>query len=186
MEQNNCLNCKHQEKHGSSFPCSECSSKVGSDSYISKWEPKELAQKEQKSCKDCGNNRPIYWDACSDCNGWEKWVPVSLTQKELEERIAFGMNGTTAYDVVSKPKHYMLFEEDEIKDRAFGGQGIEVRDVIKKLLDKMEDSKSFDYSYQFAADYVQLMQYLMRFMDKNGKEDLRKGSYFLDKLIKSY
>lgn len=161
----------------------------------------------QKSCKDCGNNRPIYWDACSDCNEWEKWVPVSLTQKELEEKLAFSLNGTTKedipikqkieqylkdknvflerekdYDVVSKPKHYMLFDETYVKNCATFEYGIEVRDVISKLLDKLEGK----CSHQVAADYVQLMQYLMRFMDKNGVEDLKKARWYLDKMIQSY
>jgi hypothetical protein len=83
------------------------------------------------------------------------------------------------YDIVSKPKHYMLFEE----------QGIEVRDVIEKLV------KRIDYSFDttptippplFESDYVQMMQYLMRFMDKNGKQDLEKAKWYLDKLIESY
>jgi hypothetical protein len=89
-----------------------------------------------------------------------------------------GLNGTTAedlYNVISKPKHYMLFEEE----------GIEVRDVIEKLVGKFELT-SMGYSYMFAADYVQLMQYLMRFMDKNGKEDLKKARWYLDKMIESY
>jgi len=91
-----------------------------------------------------------------------------------------GLNGTTAedlYNVISKPKHYMLFQEE----------GIEVRDVISKLLDKLGDNpKGEFYSYQFAADYVQLMQYLMRFMDKNGVEDLKKARWYLDKMIEAY
>ena len=89
-----------------------------------------------------------------------------------------GLNGTTAedmYNVISKPKHYMLFEEE----------GIEVRDVIEKLVGKFELT-SMGYSYMFAADYVQLMQYLMRFMDKNGKEDLKKARWYLDKMIEAY
>jgi hypothetical protein len=38
----------------------------------------------------------------------------------------------------------------------------------------------------FISDYVQMMQYLMRFMDKNGVEDLKKARWYLDKLIDSY
>lgn len=91
-----------------------------------------------------------------------------------------GLNGTTAedlYNVISKPKHYMLFED----------QKIEVRDVIGKLLDKLADNRKAEfYSYQFAADYVQLLQYIMRFMDKNGVEDLKKARWYLDKMIEAY
>ena len=103
------------------------------------------------------------------------------TVKEIEEYMAAlnlpeqSFNGTTAYDIVSKPKHYMLFDEE----------GIEVRDVIEKLVGKFELT-SMGHSYMFAADYVQLMQYLMRFMDKNGKEDLEKARWYLDKMIEAY
>jgi hypothetical protein len=38
----------------------------------------------------------------------------------------------------------------------------------------------------FDADYTQMMQYLMRFMDKNGVEDLKKARWYLDKLIDAY
>lgn len=76
------------------------------------------------------------------------------------------------YDPVSKPKHYMLFEE----------LGIEVRDVIAKLCDKITESEylfnGMDYS-----DYCQMMQYLMRFMDKGGVQDLKKAQFYLNKLI---
>ena len=77
------------------------------------------------------------------------------------------------YDTVNKPKHYMLFEQE----------GIEVRDVIEKLAAKID---GFPYSPLFTSDYVQMMQYLMRFMDKNGVEDLRKASWYLDKMIDAY
>jgi len=63
------------------------------------------------------------------------------------------------FDAVEKPKHYMLFPEHHI----------EVRDVIKRLVNKMPR-----VSPMFAADYVQAMQYGMRFMEKNGVEDLKK------------
>jgi len=79
------------------------------------------------------------------------------------------------YNVVDNPKHYMLFEEE----------GIEVRDVIEKLVNKIPPV-SRDYGGLFVADYVQMMQYLMRFMDKNGQEDLKKARWYLDKLIDSY
>ena len=101
------------------------------------------------------------------------------TVKEIEEYMASlnildekQLNGTAAYDIVSKPKHYMLFEEE----------GIEVRDVIAKLVDKFGPP----VEGMFIADYVQLMQYLMRFMDKNGKEDLEKARWYLDKMISAY
>ena len=94
-----------------------------------------------------------------------------------------GLNGTTAedlYNVISKPKHYMLFEEE----------GIEVRDVIAKLVQKLYKHSGAMFEDKenplFESDYVQLMQYLMRFMDKNGVEDLKKARWYLDKMIEAY
>jgi hypothetical protein len=105
------------------------------------------------------------------------WQPNEQIKMEYMAKLTEGSNGTTEYDVVSKPKHYMLFE----------AEGIEVRDVIEKLLDKLgENPKGEFYSYQFAADYVQLMQYLMRFMDKNGVEDLKKARVYLNWMIEAY
>ncbi len=116
------------------------------------------------------------------------------TVKEIEEYMASlnipmeqgftpdftqGLNGTTTYDIVRKPKHYMLFED----------KGIEVRDVLEVLADKLAETmggKGPNYSPLFISDYVQLMQYLMRFMDKNGKEDLEKARWYLDKMIQAY
>jgi hypothetical protein len=120
--------------------------------------------------------------------------PISLSIEEYMERIGKGemlveqrLNGTTAedlYNVISKPKHYMLFAAEDLhKD-----QGIEVRDVIEKLVGKMqlEGTAWKGYSGMFVADYVQLLQYIMRFMDKNGVEDLKKARWYLDKMIESY
>lgn len=80
-------------------------------------------------------------------------------------------------DNVKSPKHYMLFED----------KGIEVRDVLEKLSQKVYESYYTPTSMPMAlSDYVQMMQYLMRFMDKNGKEDLEKARWYLDKLIDAY
>ena len=94
------------------------------------------------------------------------------------------------YDVVSKPKHYMLFDETEIAQRSADDKGVEVRDVIEKLVNKF-GNRGFEVNFPlgsplFESDYVQLMQYLMRFMDKNGVEDLKKARWYLDKMIESY
>jgi hypothetical protein len=123
---------------------------------------------------------------CTTCTGYSNYVKGTVymtdnshSSKTLKEAIddwyVEGHHQTQEefwYDTVSKPKHYMLFEKE----------GIEVRDVIEKLVEKMEMSSSG----MFIADYVQMMQYLMRFMDKNGAEDLKKARWYLDKLIDKY
>ena len=143
---------------------------------------------------------------CITCTGYSNFVkgdlymtearlPKPYTAKPLKEAIDewFEDNKNTdvwkedfwtegKYDVVAKPKHYMLFEDE----------GIEVRDVIEKLVNKIDTATRQDdypqgYSTpMFLPDYVQLMQYLMRFMDKNGVEDLKKARWYLDKLIEAY
>jgi hypothetical protein len=116
------------------------------------------------------------------------------TIKEIEEYQAglnstsyYDENGTASYDVISKPKHYMLFDADYVNSTAYLKEGIEVRDVIEKLADKCySDGLATRGTSLFISDYVQLMQYLMRFMDKNGVEDLKKARWYLDKMISSY
>lgn len=138
---------------------------------------------------------------CTLCTGYSNYVKGDLymtaprdkpyTAKPLKEAIDEWYSQTNGvgqedfwvsykgitHDPVEKPKHYMLFED----------QGIEVRDVIEKLVDKIYKSYETPKNMPMAlADYVQMMQYLMRFMDKNGQEDLKKARWYLDKLIASY
>ena len=134
---------------------------------------------------------------CAGCTGYSNYVKGDVymtkpyTAKPLKEAIDDWFSNTNGvadedfwvsykgitHDPVEKPKHYMLFEE----------QGIEVRDVIQKLVNKFDEEAVHMFnSHMFIADYVQMMQYLMRFMDKNGVEDLKKARWYLDKLIVSY
>ncbi len=126
---------------------------------------------------------------CITCTGYSNYVKgnvymtwhASQRLKEAVDDWFSNTNGISSgdmhFDVVTKPKHYMLFEEE----------GIEVRDVIEKLLGKLtKNSKGFTFSHQCASDYVQMMQYLMRFMDKNGVEDLKKAEFYLKKMIEAY
>ena len=136
---------------------------------------------------------------CAGCTGYSNYVKGDVymtaprdkpyTAKPLKEAIDDWFAQTNGvehedfwvsykgitHDPVEKPKHYMLFEDE----------GIEVRDVIEKLVEKFEMS-SMSHPYMCVADYVQMMQYLMRFMDKNGVEDLKKARWYLDKLIDAY
>jgi len=130
---------------------------------------------------------------CAGCTNYSNWVAFTAyapnhgpqTLKEAIDDWFQGTNGVTQedfwttskpqYDVVNKPKHYMLFPE----------KNIEVRDVIERLVVKIDDTCE-EYFPLLTSDYVQMMQYLMRFMDKNGVEDLKKARWYLDKLIDSY
>jgi hypothetical protein len=83
------------------------------------------------------------------------------------------------YNSVTRPRHYMLFED----------KGIEVRDVLEKLVNKIREGQNVPFWKgvpMFESDYVQMMQYGMRFMEKNGVEDLKKMRVYLDKMIEAY
>jgi len=84
--------------------------------------------------------------------------------------------GFTQPDMVNKPPHYMLFPE----------MGIEARHVVEKLAKKVLEHPIPANHPLFLSDYVQMMYYGMRFMEKNGEEDLKKMRWYLDKLIQSY
>ena len=132
---------------------------------------------------------------CNVCEGYNKYVnrniyihqPDTITIKEwddasLEEDTFDGYYGGSedyvqkAHDAVSNPKHYMLFED----------KGIEVRHVIEKLVAKIYAQPKGSPSPLFTSDYAQMMQYFMRFMEKNGKEDLEKGLWFLHRVLEAY
>jgi hypothetical protein len=117
-------------------------------------------------CEQCGHfeETKAYQEPCHSCDylsthGFTNWKPIQMQ-----------------CDVVSKPKHYILMD------------GLEVRDVLATLVAKIRstDEQKVPNSVLFETDYVQMMQYLMRFMDKNGKQDLEKARWYLDKLIAAY
>ena len=143
---------------------------------------------------------------CTLCTGYSNYVKGDLymtaprdkpyTAKPLKEAIDEWYSQTNGvgqedfwvsykgitHDPVEKPKHYMLFEDE----------GIEVRDVIERLMKRVyaaynePGNTTVPTCVMFDSDYVQMMQYLMRFMDKNGQEDLKKARWYLDKLIQAY
>ena len=74
-------------------------------------------------------------------------------------------------DMVNSPPHYDLG----------GMQVIDIRDI---LLDRIQKNQTLSYKQ---ADYwSRAWEYLTRFMEKNGKEDLKKAQYYLNRLINSF
>ena len=65
-------------------------------------------------------------------------------------------------DLVKRPNHYQLLPEYEVKE------------VIKALLDKIDESDFEMSSYQ-TGWLQQALQYQLRFYAKNGWEDLEKA-----------
>jgi hypothetical protein len=89
------------------------------------------------------------------------------------------------HDPVNNPKHYLLFDKDYVHTVYNLKEGIEVRDVLYALVEKISPTNS-PCTPLFESDYVQMMQYGMRFMDKGGVEDLKKMRWYLDKMIEAY
>lgn len=167
-----------------------------------------------KGCHNCAHRDSTWWDPngpCRPCTGYHGGYPewkaddktlagyIKAIQREekvvkVDPECHLGdskLNVTpvpsTEYDIVSKPKHYMLFDEDEINATAYLREGIEVRDVIEKLVAKISVYPlKVEKVALFTSDYVQMMQYLMRFMDKNGKQDLEKAKWYLEKMLEAY
>lgn len=73
-------------------------------------------------------------------------------------------------DVVNHPPHYQLLP------------GVEVIDVLDALCKKIDASNTALSSNQVSY-YTQAVGYLMRFMDKNGKQDLEKASWYLKRML---
>ena len=68
------------------------------------------------------------------------------------------------------PKHYDLFPE----------HGIQVRELMQVLCDKLDRQ---GFSGFLCSDYVQAMQYFLRWFEKNGIEDIEKGIWYMNKII---
>lgn len=86
-----------------------------------------------------------------------------------EEPSVFAVDATE-FDPVNKPKHYQLLP------------GVEVIDVLDALCDKLDKSSVWEFSAKDASYYAQAMGYLMRCMDKNGKQDVQKAIWYLQRL----
>jgi hypothetical protein len=107
---------------------------------------------------------------------------------EVEQRAVLDKKRKDVDDTVNKPKHYMLFSPNDLA-WVSSGRGIEVRDVLEKLVNKIREGQNVPFWKgvpMFESDYVQMMQYGMRFMDKGGVEDLKKMRVYLDKMIEAY
>lgn len=77
-------------------------------------------------------------------------------------------------DAVNSPSHYMLLP------------GVEVIDVRRAILDKIESSRSDDDScptYYQVDCWSRSWEYLTRCWAKNGLEDLKKSLKYLEWLI---
>ena len=99
---------------------------------------------------------------------WESTDPHAAykpTPRPLQEVIRDKLQ---QHDAVHNPKHYDLG----------GMQVIDIRDI---LLDKLQLSGVLNYRQTDC--WSRSWEYMTRFMDKNGVEDLKKAKFYLDRLI---
>ena len=75
------------------------------------------------------------------------------------------------FDPVHNPKHYQILP------------GVEVIDIRKALLDKIQENQSLTY---YQADlWSRAFEYILRGPEKNGIEDFKKAQVYLGWLINS-
>jgi hypothetical protein len=176
---NGCKDCFYALKDASEFPCVTCK---GFSYYLHKDVYKEETDNKAwaKVVEGLNGLSKEEMPSIGDPHFWPEFgkIEVKIREGDLALR-------KKHYDNIHKPKHYMLFDVNEVLAVFADNRGIEVRDVITKLVEKLT-SENTPGNAMFEADYVQMMQYLMRFMDKNGVEDLKKARWYLDKLIESY
>lgn len=107
-----------------------------------------------------GTVSKIYNDLCNiNINNEEYCTLVFNIEKvsELEQ------------SMVNSPKHYQILP------------GIQVRDVANTIADRLGKA---GYTGGFISDYVQMLQYLLRFDQKGSDlQDLEKAKKYLDWLI---
>ena len=98
---------------------------------------------------------------------------TDCTEQRISEyikRIDSKYGVSTGHDPVNKPKHYVLWPE----------HNLEVRDLMVLLAEQMDFE---GYSGILISDYIQMMQYLLRWHKKNGKEDIAKAKFYLEKML---
>lgn len=122
------------------------------------------------------NNDKLYpWESYEGYtyNNYGSWDSEESEHDLIKEHNSYSVEHTQEFNVVTKPKHYQLFPEF----------GIEVKDVVALLCNRLGTN---GYNGAFIADFAQMLQYLMRFDEKNGKEDLEKSMFFLESMIEKY
>lgn len=75
-----------------------------------------------------------------------------------------------AHDAVNAPKHYILSD------------GLEVKDVREAICNKLQ-REGIVVPYADFSDWERAWEYLTRAWFKNGKEDIEKAQYYIDRLV---
>jgi len=115
---------------------------------------------------------PYCWESSVDSYTEDGYIYQNKNQCS-DDLIEEHLYAPEEFNAVTKPKHYQLFPEF----------GIEVKDVVALLCNRLGTN---GYNGAFIADFAQMLQYVMRFDEKNGKEDLEKAKEFLGGMLESY
>lgn len=96
--------------------------------------------------------------------------PTDMDHSYYKEKSRYCPTTDSKVDMVNAPPHYDL-----------GGlQVIDIRDI---LLDRIQTSGVLNYKQ---TDYwSRSWEYLTRFMEKGGAQDVKKAKYYLDRLVNS-
>lgn len=73
-------------------------------------------------------------------------------------------------DMVNSPKHYIL------------APGLEVKDVREAICNKLQ-VEGIVVPYADFSDWERAWEYLTRAWFKNGKEDIEKAQFYIDRLV---
>ena len=121
---------------------------------------------------DCSCEGCYYFDEeeTDNCSNTDPYCSKDTIYKEITPEVESTSKIDIPNDPVIRPLHYQIFPE----------YSIEVRDICKVMSDRIEAK---GYTAFFISDYVQMLQYVLRFQDKNGVEDLEKAMYYLTKMI---
>lgn len=110
----------------------------------------------------------------------EEHTVVAVGSKEEADKI-LGIDRSVRQDMVNKPSHYQLFHKDDIE-----GDFIEVKHVVKAVLQSWEDQDKISFDFYQAGCYKELLQYLLRAPLKNNIEDVQKAEYYLKEIINEW
>ena len=117
----------------------------------------ELCDK-RRSCDDCPCVDTI---ACTEITGTLTDADIENAIKILEDAEDVASEPSADFDVVSKPKHY-------------ASTSIE-------CIDAMSETQGVEATKQFCI--CNAFKYLWRHNAKNGDEDIRKASWYLNKAV---
>lgn len=103
---------------------------------------------------------------------WEGGEIYWFGDHELEAVIEKEEPKIVNEDIVNSPKHYQLTDNFEVKD------------LMKLLLDRIENSDKMQMSHFQASCFKECVQYLLRCPLKNTWEDVYKAQFYLNEVIR--